>query len=273
MKTINLFLSLLLSILLFISFCFCQNSKCVFKNPITGRIFNLTKIKELLASNDYYFPKGSGNPPMQWDAWINICQALILPICTPGSSGCQQWDPAQKAGHASLGYQYTMTPFLTPYWRESDFSLNYAFGDAGRSYEVDFKCNSEVELKIQFFKEDPPMHYNFYAESKYICEESKNCENRIGCQNCLQDSGCKYCLGPNPDIKNTCVDAKSTKCTTNYITDKTICSKLGCTSFSTCKDCLSNSNCEWCLGSNYCEKIGSTCGNPITSPQFCDLRK
>jgi hypothetical protein len=70
-------------------------------------------------SRDYYIPKDT-YPFQGWEIWINLCRPLVTQVCGGDSGGnslvnfteisaCQQWDPANPLGHASMGQASTLS--------------------------------------------------------------------------------------------------------------------------------------------------------------------
>jgi len=144
---------------------------CHWTNSANGDKYDLSGLRNL--NTDYHLVKGSGSPPLQWDIWMNMCTAVVIPICGSGVSACQQWDPTTEGGHATLGEESTIA-FEAASKASGDggkgMVAKYLGGTDGRNYEIDMMCSVPAGIGMPtYYNEDPPLHYNFRWQSKFGC--------------------------------------------------------------------------------------------------------
>jgi len=138
---------------------------CNWTNSATGDIYNFNP---LLNNNTDYFEQTSA-----WKVWINVCRQLVSTLCGTNVAGCQQWDPSTPAGKASLGAANTVqwVPLVrTTSQGQKGATAKFSNGGGGRSFEIDFQCESKAGLgQPNFEVETPSKFYNFQWVTSYAC--------------------------------------------------------------------------------------------------------
>lgn len=102
----------------------------------------------------------------QRKVWMNLCRSAFQTLCGTGSSACQQWDPNNKNGQASLGAESTIVWSIgTQQSGQKGLVASFTGGTLAngvpRSMQIDFTCaegagagnpayNLEVNLKYYF---------------------------------------------------------------------------------------------------------------------------
>jgi len=148
---------------------------CKFTN--NGQTFDFSP---LMSPTDY---KISYNPtdPKQ-NIWINMCTSVVYNLCGTVSSACQQWDPLNKNGQASLG---KVTSVAFSYGTQQSGSTGpiavYTGGDltttgVPRSMQIDFVCSPNSGTgKVTYVDENKTtFRYYFLWTTQYACTNSPN---------------------------------------------------------------------------------------------------
>jgi len=107
--------------------------------------------------------------------WTNVCRPTVTQVCGVTSSMCQQWDPNNVNGHASLGNANTAV-FQPTKTGGQGFIIQFTGGDVppgqntARSMEIDFTCDpTQNPGTPTYVIEQPALHYNFAWSSVYAC--------------------------------------------------------------------------------------------------------
>jgi len=241
--------------LVFISFAFAQ-IPCNFTSK-DGIFYDFSPLRN--DQQDYYIPKNT-YPYQGWDLWINLCRPLVNPLCGASSGVCQQWDPTNPAGHASMGVATTLT-----FSQESGFIAGSEIdGVDGRETEIRLFCNSSQDIgKIVYVQESPQHHYIFKWANKYACS---TCINGNDCTSCTSNGTCKWCLDTNQ-----CVGIGNNGCK-SYISNPSFC-PASCNQIKSCENCTDN-GCAWCLDDKKCmSNRDFNCKDRVEKKSFCHLKE
>jgi len=154
----------------------CQSQRfetpvpCVWTDPGTGKIYDLSPLSGKGNSNgDYYLPKGPGQG---WDIWLQVCAQLATPTCGNNIAGCQSWSASGKASiGAANSLQFQPAAGLNP--GQYGVTIEFTQGDLDRRMEIDFVCDSGAGNGMPAFSgESPTHHYNFKWTSAMSCPVS-----------------------------------------------------------------------------------------------------
>jgi len=144
---------------------------CTWTNPSTGTSYD---ISGLLSSNDYkieYAP-----PDTKKNIWLNLCRPVIYNLCGSNIAACQQWDPANRNGQASLGIANTMSfSYGQQYSGEGGLMVTFTGGTVGnniaRSMEIDFTCQPGAGAGSPTFvtENQVTLKYYFTWSTQFAC--------------------------------------------------------------------------------------------------------
>ncbi len=128
--------SLFIGLLLFKAI-FAQSS-CTWTDP-SGNSWDLSSVSR--PGNDYTFQYTVG--ASTYTMYIDVCTAVSFSKCGAGVAACQQWDPNSPTGQASMGTVASgQFSALQNQPGQTGVTVSYTGGDGGRSYEIDFVCDS-----------------------------------------------------------------------------------------------------------------------------------
>jgi len=122
-----------------------QGQSCQWTDASSGDSYDLSPL--INNANDYTFGYDPTDPVKK--VYANMCRALVTTLCGPGSAFCQQWDPKNAGGQASLGQASTMS-----------------FGYGAQ------KSNNGVQgLIVRFDKGDPVNTQERHTEVDLVCQK------------------------------------------------------------------------------------------------------
>jgi len=145
---------------------------CKWTDPATKNEYDLTPLMN--NQNDYIFGYDPTDPVKK--VYMNVCRAVITNLCGAGVAACQQWDPKNTGGQASLGQASTLTFTYGP--QKSNNGANgliahWTKGDpvntADRKLEVDFVCKKDAGVGIPAFWNEDDLIYYFTWSSQHGC--------------------------------------------------------------------------------------------------------
>jgi len=141
---------------------------CNWTNSATGDIYNFNP---LLNNNTDYFEQTSA-----WKVWINVCRQLVSTLCGTNVAGCQQWDPNNSGGKASIGATASQSfAYGTQYSGSTGLMLKYGGGalanNIPRSMEIDFICSpgSGIGTPSYVTEVSSSATYIFTWTTQYAC--------------------------------------------------------------------------------------------------------
>jgi len=210
-------------------------------------------------------------PDAKKNIWLNICRPLINTLCGSGVAGCQQWDPNNSGGKASLGTAASQSfAWGQQLNGETGLMLKYTGGgpinNVPRNMEIDFNCDPNTQIGYPVYVTESTATITFYFTWNTSLACGSGCANQPNCSTCTDSAKCMWCLDDNQ-----CAPESQTGCK-SFITNPKYCPLDQCTqNYDTCDQCASDSQCCWCLDSNTCYSNTNMhgCGNQICASTFC----
>jgi len=248
-------------LLLISTICDCQSKLCQITS--NGLFFDLSPLRN--TTSDYFLPRNGTH--QFWDFYLNLCQPVLTDYCSSGTGGCYVWGSKDNPGTASLGSFSSMILYTTGFVTAKTIVAQFSGGTASRSFEIQFYCNSTVDIgSPEFWDENPPLHFNFQWMTKYACPQKLDpCSTNSNCKSCT-NSNCFWCAD-----SSTCSTNKPLNCS-NVFRNAKFCPSSNCTKFSSCGDCTYDQpDCAYCLDTMKCIPMSNTtnCSDYIQNPQYC----
>jgi len=197
------------------------------------------------------------------DFALNVCGPIIdRTICKSSTD----WMICQVYSQIGLGTysSATASPLDIP---GQGFLLNVDHGVNGRSSDIRFICDPDVDVGHPVYDgKDFPL-YHFTWKTMYACYDVP-C---IGaqCSSCLADaSSCLWCLDSNECSTHANFDPSCK----NWVSDEKFCPGFLCSQFSTCQLCTQQAACGWCLTSDTCLPGPLTpdrCADAVQNSTYC----
>jgi len=147
-----------------------QTPSCQWTN--NGNSYDLSG----LTNNAVDYKIAYAPPDAKKNVWLNICRPLINTLCGTGLAGCQQWDPNNSGGKASIGATASQSfAYGTQYSGSTGLMLKYGGGalanNIPRSMEIDFICSpgSGIGTPSYVTEVSSSATYIFTWTTQYAC--------------------------------------------------------------------------------------------------------
>jgi hypothetical protein len=120
---------------------------CTWTDPNTGHKFDITPLQ---GSTDYKINYDPTKP--NYNMFLNLCTPVSMQACGTGIACCQQWDPTNKNGQASLGLESSLTfSYGAEAGNNNEQGLKVSFSGGSlttknipRNMEIDFICDKSA---------------------------------------------------------------------------------------------------------------------------------
>jgi len=241
---------------------------CSWTNPETGDQFDMSSLSNNIT--DYKMNYDTTDPKKL--IWINLCRPLVNTLCGTTVAGCQQWDPTNNNGKATIAIANTLqfswgTQSIGGEGLIATLTGGTMSNGIPRNMEIDFVCTiGQTSPPVYISEIKTTLTYVFEWKTEYACPVS-SCQDFTYCTSCTT-AGCTWCLE-----SSSCENEQPCH---NFIKNPKYCPTNPCTLFQSCESCTSqNSSCDWCLDSNSCIPISEqdSCSNVINWPQYCPASK
>lgn len=215
---------------------------------------------------DYILNYDSTDPEKKM--FVNLCRPTITTVCGNGVAICQQWDPKNTGGQASLGQANTLTWTYGSQKATNSIGLiaQFSHGDLSRKAEIDFVCKRDSGIGMPKYWDEIDLTFYFAWVTEHACPQPL-CYNKTDCYSCNSNDYCYWCL----DNNNCYSQRNGTNCQ-NRISNPSYCPNP-CSKYSDCTTCTKDNQCHWCLDNNSCKLLSDPdCTSYIKNPQFCPSR-
>jgi len=145
---------------------------CTWTNPATGQSYNLAALSS--STTDYKINYDTADPKKL--IWINMCRPLVNTLCGTTVAGCQQWDPNNSNGKATLGIASTIAfSYGTQSIGGNGLMAKYTGGTVSngipRNIEIDFICGASAGTGTPTYVSETKttLTYIFSWTTQYAC--------------------------------------------------------------------------------------------------------
>jgi len=145
---------------------------CTWTDSATGQTYDLSALSS--ASSDYKMNYDTTDAKKL--VWINMCRPLVNTLCGTTVAGCQQWDPNNANGKATLGIASTLA---FSYGTQSTggsgliakFSGGTVVNNVPRNIEIDFTCSASAGIGTPTYVSETKttLTYIFSWSTQYAC--------------------------------------------------------------------------------------------------------